>query len=330
MNRRDFLASALGLSAYLVAPRAGGQTLSDSVIREHGPLSDRPREPSDPGNFHRIYTDTKLSDRFYLFLQNVFHLYPEDLFHQLIIDLVSEYDTDQEIYKNLLKRIPDIKPILSELTYAIPALRKQKLVMADQSMEFLGATTSIDGYTEIGSPGRYFSELRGRVNIGGAIFIINDIAPSYSPADIAERRGIWKIGSFIPMGEYDAFAADQIPDDSIDLVTNFIGFHHCPTDRLEGFVGSIHRVIRPGGRLLLRDHDVDSPGMEYFVALAHDVFNAGVSLSWEENHRQIRLFRSIDEWTKYLESAGFERASERRLAQELDPTENLMVEFVKA
>jgi hypothetical protein len=64
------------------------------------------------------------------------------------------------------------------------------------------------------------------------------------------------------------------------------------------------------------------------VALAHDVFNAGLMISWEETHRQVRLFRSIRDWTSYLTAAGFKR-SERAIAQAHDPTKNLLVEFVK-
>ena len=73
---------------------------------------------------------------------------------------------------------------------------------------------------------------------------------------------------------------------------------------------------------------MDDPGQEALVALAHDVFNAGVSLTWEANHAQIRRFRSIPQWTEYLEAAGFS-TSGRSQAQAHDPTRNLLLEFVK-
>ena len=136
-----------------------------------------------------------------------------------------------------------------------------------------------------------------------------------------------KIGDYTPLGNYDPFA-DKLGANSLDLVNNFIGFHHCPLPRLEGFVQSIRTVLRPGGRLLLRDHDVDGAKQWAMVALAHDVFNAGLMISWEETHKKVRLLRSIRDWTSYLKAAGFKR-SERTIAQAHDPTNNLLVEFVK-
>jgi hypothetical protein len=68
--------------------------------------------------------------------------------------------------------------------------------------------------------------------------------------------------------------------------------------------------------------------MDTFVALAHDVFNAGVGLTWAENHAQVRLFRSVAQWSDYITAAGFRR-TERALAQPHDPTQNLLLELVK-
>lgn len=309
MDRRSFLKGALALLAAWRVPGAFAAT--------------------DPSNFRSIYLDPVLRDRFFLFLQNVFHLYPEAEFHQLIIDVTATHRTDQEIYEELLVRLPSIKPTLSEITYALPALSKQKAEMTRQTMEFLGATRSVQGYLEIGSPGRYASALRKRVALDGDVWIVNDLAPSYAPADLMERGGLAKIGTYVPMGNYDPFVGGKVPEASVALVTNFIGFHHCPAERLDGFVDSIRRVLRPGGRLLLRDHDVDRPEMDSMVALAHDVFNAGLFLPWEVNHQQVRRFRSIRAWSDYLVGAGFRR-SERAIAQDHDPTRNLLLEFVKA
>ncbi|MBI3395977.1 MAG: hypothetical protein HY042_09090 [Spirochaetia bacterium] len=52
-------------------------------------------------NFRTVYGDQLARDRFYLFLQNVYHLYPESQFHQLIIDLTNESSSDQLIYLTL-------------------------------------------------------------------------------------------------------------------------------------------------------------------------------------------------------------------------------------
>ena len=313
LSRREFLAAAIAAAA---SWRSAGALAAAAVS-------------DDPGNFRAVYLDAERRQEFFPFLQNVFHLYPEDKLQALILETSREKKTDREIYEALLKAIPAVKTRLAPATYMLPALKKQKAEMTRQALSFLGKTKEVNGYLEVGTTGRYVSELKKHLEIKGAISIVNDVAPSYGLSDIAERGELAKIGAFFPMGDYDALAADKIPDASVELCVNLIGLHHAPEDRLEGFVRSLKRVLKPGGRLLLRDHDVDSPRQDTLVALAHDVFNAGLFFPWKYNHEQIRRFRSIRDWTAYLESAGFKRA-EKVLAQDGDPTKNLMMEFRKA
>jgi SAM-dependent methyltransferase len=279
-------------------------------------------------NFHRIYDDVKLRDAFFLFLQNVFRLYPEHKFHQLIIEQTATYASDADIYTALLKALPGIKPTGGDMTYSLPALKKQKDEMARQAASFLTDVKRIDGYIEVGTTGRYLASLSKKVPIEGAVFVLNEASPTYGPIDIIERGGLRKTGDFIAIGDYDPIPTSTVPDATIDLVSNLIGFHHCPVSRLDGFVTGIRRVLRPGGRLLLREHDVTDGQMNTFVALAHDVFNAGVGISWDDNQKQIRGFRSVDNWTAYVEAQGFRRTKQTQL-QDHDPTDNAMLEFIK-
>ena len=288
-----------------------------------------PSFAEDVSNFKAVYSDPGLRKRFYLFLQNVFHLYPEERFHRLILEVSSRRGSDAEIYQELRKRLPEITPRFSQITYALPALAKQKEEMARETAGLIGPTRAIHGYVEIGTLGRYVKALRQRVRIDGAVVVANDTAPGLSLADVAERGQLQQAGEYVPLGNYDPFDGTRIPDASVDLVTNYIGFHHAPTDRLDGFVTSIRRVLRPGGRLVVRDHDVSDADMTALVALAHDVFNAGVGLSWDENHRQIRNFRSVKGLEQYLATMGFTRSGGLRL-QEGDPTKNALMLFRRA
>ncbi len=279
----------------------------------------------NPGNFHAVFKDPKLKEEFFLFLKNVYNIYPEKEFHTLISRLVDQNKSDEEIYQRILSDLGTIKPFASELTYALPALAKQKKELADETMEFLKTRKTINGYLEIGTPGRYISELKNRLPMTGDIALVNVTEPSFSPQDIVERGQLFKIARYIPLNDYAAIAA---PDSSFEVVTNYIGFHHSSLEKLSNFVASVHRIIKPGGSLILRDHDVIDEKMNSMVSLAHDVFNAGLNVSWETNHKEIRNFRSLEQWTAYLKDRGFEFKGSKIL-QPGDPTKNTLMEFVK-
>jgi SAM-dependent methyltransferase len=333
-GRRDFLRLA-GLLAVFVAER--GHAL-DAAPRPAETPGASPGGAGDAqnawaldrsSNFRAVYFDPNAKAEFLNFLTNVYHLYPEARFHRLIEEIVAAAATDRDIYRLGQERIPEIKPFLSEARYGLPALWKQKAEMAQQTVDLLGSSRRIDGYLEIGTTGRYVSALRGKVEIVGDVILLHTDEPSFSPADIAERGGVSRIGRFVPLRDYAPVPAGPVPGGSLDLVANFIGFHHAPVERRDDFVLSLHRVLRPGGRLLVRDHDVDSPRMNRMVALAHDVFNMGLGAEWAVNRQEIRNFTSLAQLTVYLARFGFKRAP-GTIFQGGDPTRNALMLFVKA
>jgi FAD/FMN-containing dehydrogenase/SAM-dependent methyltransferase len=283
--------------------------------------------PAD-SNFHAVYDDTRWADDFYRFLQNIFHLYPEDRFHTLIQEACAENATDEAIYRQVQAKLPAIKPFLADLFYALPALMKQKKEMARQTLELLGGARRFDGYVEIGSTGRYYSHLRKHLQIRGPLYLVNDVAPGNSPADILERGGFSNPFRFISLVDYRPLAVEDIPDESVDLVTCYIGLHHAGPEVLEGFLRSIVRILRRGGYLIYRDHDVTTPAMNAFVTLAHTVFNAGLGVPWEANARDLCYLKPVAAWARQMESAGLEDKG-ARLLQAHDPSANTLMGFVK-
>jgi SAM-dependent methyltransferase len=282
---------------------------------------------STPSEFRAVFTDTRWHDGFYKFLQNIYRLYPEDRFHLLIKQTSLELTDDEAIYRRVQRELPKIKPFLADLRLALPSLFKQKREMADQTLRLLGNTQTINGYTEIGSTGRYISELRKRITITGPIFLVNELAATNSPVDIAERGGFAKIGQFVKL-DYEPLSA-EIADHSMDLVTCYIGLHHCPLNKLDAFINSVVRVLRPGGTFILRDHDVTTSEMFTFVSLVHTVFNAGLNETWETNQRELRYFKPIAEWVTYLGDRGLRDSGQRQL-QAHDPSDNVLLAFTKA
>lgn len=280
-------------------------------------------------DFHTVYDDIAMQDGYYRFLQNIYRLYPEDKFHTLIKQACAHHEHDEAIYREIQEGLPTIKTFLSELFYALPALKKQKQEMSRQTLTLLGKRRDFNGYVEIGSTGRYISDLRKHLNINGPITLVNDLPPSNSPADIAERGQLRKIGTYTPLNDYQPLSADDLPDASADFVSCYIGLHHAPLDLLDGFVRSIVRVLRPGGVFVLRDHDVKTREMHAFVALAHAVFNAGLGVRWETNQQELRHFQSVDYWVEYLAKRGLTLTG-APMFQANDPTDNALLAFVKA
>ncbi len=281
-----------------------------------------------PSEFHAVFDQTKSRDAFYRFLQVVFHLYPEDKFHHLIQEVTKTETSDERIYKTVQDRLPSIKPFLSELTYALPALKTQKKEMTRQMLELLPKGAQVNGYAEIGSPGRYISDLRKHLSISGPIYLINDVAPTNSPADIMERGQLSKIGTFVESTNYEPISPNAIADESVDLVTCLIGLHHARPEMLAGFMTSVRRILRPGGWFILRDHDVKTDDMAKFVSLVHTVFNLGLNISWETDQEDYKEFKPIEEWSKLITKVGFTDAG-KRLLQAHDPSDNTLVLFTK-
>jgi SAM-dependent methyltransferase len=281
-------------------------------------------------NFKAIYGNATLKASFLLFLKNVYNLYPEDQFHQLIDKATQQGQTDREIYLLIQSQLSTITPFLSEVRYALPALKQQKEEMARQTLSLLGKVKSVNGYMEIGTTGRYIDQLESSIQFNGDVVLLNSAEPTYSLVDIMERGQLTKVGRFVPLKNYQPITPQEVPDASLDLVTNFIGIHHSPPPARDAFVQSIARVLRPKGRLVLRDHDVTTPELNHMVALAHDVFNAGLGTGWNVNQQEIRNFTSTIQLVQYMDKFGLKPSLDKgQLLQAGDPTRNALLEFVR-
>lgn len=279
-------------------------------------------------NFKHIYTNSKLKNSFYGFLKTVFNLYPEQEMHKLINDTTVKLADDKHIYEEVQSNLHKITPTLSTVRYALPALIKQKDEMAKETLTLLGEGGTYDGYLEIGSCGRYLDYLEEKVTIKGKRYYADGKEPGYAITEMLDRGQIAIGAKYIPLADYNTKYADVIPPASLDLVTIYIGFHHCPLELRTPFISSIRDTLRPGGKLILRDHDCDTDDQKTLVALAHDVFNLGTQETWEYNQSEIRNFYSLQFICGFVENIGF-KFDKRTLFQEGDPTKNALMLFTK-
>ncbi|WP_118180391.1 FAD-binding protein [Paraburkholderia phosphatilytica] len=275
--------------------------------------------------FASVYRDEREADRFYTFLQNIFHVLPEDRLHTLIgTETARHPDNDEAIYRGIQAGLKSITPPLAMVTHALPSLATQKAEMGRQAAVLIGDRALRD-YVEIGTTGRYVRAMKKSLRLTGNVTLVHDVPPGMSPVDIVERGQLGRVADFVPLNDYAPIA---LPANSADLVSCFVGLHHMAPARLAPFLESIARITRPGGYFVVRDHDVTTPAMDTFVSLAHTVFNAGLGESWQTNQKELRHFASIDDWIARIEAAGF-RHTGVRLAQEGDPSDNLLLAFVR-
>jgi len=280
------------------------------------------------GNFRYIYQSPVYREQFLDFLANVFHLYPQADLHALIAREVAASASDHDIYLAVQNHLSDVKPLLSEVTMALPALRKQKQVMLGQTRSLLPINRRFEGYIEVGSNGRYLDLLEDAVDLQGQRYFIGDIPPGYSPVDIVDRGQLRMSGAFMPLSGYRPELGRNVGPEKVDLITVYIGFHHCPVEIRDEFIGTLRDALRPGGYLVVRDHDVTGEPMWRMVALAHDVFNLGTSETWQYNERELRQFYSVAELDGRMARNGF-RSVGQKLYQAGDPTHNALMAFQK-
>lgn len=312
MKRRFFIKSALLLLA-------STQGFASSIFKNISAVA---------GNFKYVYSSSSLKINFYNFLKNVFNLYPEDELHALINETTLSLSSDKDIYKEAQLKLDDISPFFSIFKYQLPSLLKQKNEMAKQTVQLLGEGTSYNGYLEIGSSGRYLDYLEEKVKITGNRFYADGKEPGYGVTEMIDRGQIAVGAEYIPLANYQTRYADLINPNTLDLVTVYIGFHHCPKHLRIPFISSIRDTMRLGGKLILRDHDCDSEDQKAIVGLAHDVFNMGTNESWDYNAKELRNFYSLDFICDFVVKVGFE-FNEKTLFQEGDPTKNALMIFTK-
>ncbi len=322
-SRRRFLA---GLAAIGVASCSGDV---GTRVDERGEAGLAPELLRDFGNFRGVYGDPDQRAAFRDFLKNVFHLYPESELDALIAGFTHGNVTDAEVYKSIERDLPGLAPFLGSVRYALPALAKQKQEMANQTKTILEGVSGVGGYLEVGTHGRYLDELMERVHVRGPVFTTAPTPATYSLVDIVDRGQLALPGEVVAWNDYAGFGETAVEPGSIDLATIYIGLHHAPESARVPYLQSLRALLSPGGRVVVRDHDVTNDAMRSIVGLAHDVFNVGTHESWSTNAAERRNFYSLEYLIALFESQGF-RTLPHRLRQAGDPTLNTLLCFQKA
>ncbi|CAF3828903.1 unnamed protein product [Rotaria magnacalcarata] len=90
------------------------------------------------------------------------------------------------------------------------------------------------------------------------------------------------------------------PSDRVDLITSFVTFHHI--DQLESTLSELVRILRPGGYLIVREHDCKN---EHALRVKYLNFIHAIMMIAKNIRTRSIHYRTCAEWQQQFESAGF-------------------------
>lgn len=235
--------------------------------------------------------------------------------------------THMELYGQIKKSYIPMQPRL--YAYRLyQALKYQQDLLGNQVKNLIATDTKVNGYVEIGTPCRYADYIGQHIAISGTRYAVcekTSFADVFESKNLHITRGCVPYDRYIPLNDYNPIAYDHILDASVDMVVCFIGLHHIPLDKIDNFIGSIARILRPGGTFLLRDHDACNADVLKIAHAGHTLFNAIIGqCSEEEEAQEIRNFQPLAYWVELLEKHGLSVGQER-IMQQNDPTHNTMI-----
>ena len=283
--------------------------------------------------YQQVETQPKLKRGLEEFLTHIFTLLPAQVLSNLIGTITLQSKDDQEIYRRLIKALPSVTTKAARPSHpfayriklfyrSFQSLTQQVDEMTRQTKQLV-KTKSIQGYLEIGTPGRYVKSLKKALNISGPFFIMPSPQTSFA---LFERKSLLSIGKTIPL-TYQPINTATIPNESLDLVTCYIGLHHIPPALLDGFISSLHRILRKGGMLIIRDHN-RTEELNPLLHVVHSVYNAVTGVSKKDECAEIRNFQPLQFWIDTVTTHGFS-VSSTHLLQKNDPTQNTLLCFTK-
>lgn len=317
------------MAAVAVTTTSSMPLIESSPLESHGITEVFQRCMVAPESHYRqVFGDQEMRGQFRDFLRNVFMQIDDGKFFVLIDDILKNPDlNDEDIYKELLQRIQKeagFSPV-KRLIKILQSLNGIKKDLSDQ-VKVLMAGEKVNGYVECGYTGRLMKPLRAKLDMTGPSYVINDFE---AVTDYIECGFPRPYDKFLQLNNYEPIAEDQIPTASVDLLSIFPGVHHCKAEKLPAFLASIKRILRPGGTIILMDHDAKTKKMQVLVDIVHSVFNAATGVPPEKEKGEIRNFQSCQNWKNILAESGFEWVPHDPLIRQGDSTLNTTMRFRK-
>lgn len=307
---------------------------------ESAPLADSP--------FRIVFGSENLRGKFVDFLQTIFYQLDEEKVLKKMDEILADPNkSDQQIYEELAQQVDGMRKTLPRLFYQLKSLWVLQQGMGLQAAQLLQGfrPEEFHNYLEVYFR-RYLNTIRktAKLPLDGKIVDVSDKPYQGSVKEKLEAGALFSSYPYrnsVSLNDTDCQSpetepekthkpiGDEVENGGTDLLVCLGGLHHIPPERVDGFVHSMSQKIRPGGVLLLRDHDVTSVGLHAIVSVVHSFVNATDGASWEAESKEVREFHSADHWAQLLKRHQFTQISPDCLVLEDDPTKNGMMAFVK-
>lgn len=273
------------------------------------------------------------------FLENVLCRVETDKFFALLDDVTRYCDTYEETYQVLQSRIAESMPgTIGDLKNILHSLTTIKTDLVAQAQQLLPSRLPIEGMLEIGYPGRFIPSFAKAFTLTGpkyAMFEGESLTDYIQSGFPRPYDRFFKLDYDNPTESMKTYLANA-GENSVEVITCFVGLHHFPEAQLDEFLSLLRRALKPGGHFLLVDHNVQTEQDWLMAELAHSVFNVVTGAKVEEDMVERRYFKPMAQWQAILAAQDlgsatvYESTPEENMIRNGDPSRNQMCVFRKA
>lgn len=275
-------------------------------------------------SYQKVLSSRILRNKLKEYLNHIFNLLDYDIIYNFVYCQykINKNIDDFTMFCKLKEYIKDNYTKLSLLYKFHQLINRNKISVTKHVKELLlkvGINYSIKNYVNIGDSGRYIDIFKHELDIRGTTYTLND---SYSYID----NHIYGSGNFIQY-DFNKMSVIPIKENSIELVTCLIGLHHFSTDKISVFLKRIHKILKDGGILIIKEYNGET-NMIPLLNCLHNIFNSLTMENLQVEEKELRNFRRICDWREIIESCGF---VDKRIytTEKYDPTENYYMCFIK-
>lgn len=278
--------------------------------------------------FHAVYDDVAARDAFYGCLIDMGGAYRAADLHQALRQACRKHQHDEDIYAEVAQALPVLRPGLAGWRFAWPRQRAEWRVAAEQVREQVGQRDHLTGWLEIGTGGELLARLAGPLRVRGDWIVLGERPPDDGVmATLARGRRLPNC-QIVLLDSRAPQLPETLRDNSLDMVCCAQGLHGVPEEQRDAWLASLYRVLRPGGLLVVREHDVASASERALCLLGKHIQAMVQGDAWEARGSAAMHFASADEWAARLAEEGFVENGVR-LSSVGDPLRRVCMVFVK-